>query len=67
MTQRSLADYERHQGDGKRFHFRCLQYTWQVYGVRLDHICECHTEWMAKQIAESLEAMAGHLEETEHE
>lgn len=47
------------QGNGKRFHVRILGGGWQVYGLGLIHVCECHGERYANMIADALEAAAG--------
>jgi len=52
------SDYERHsRGDGKRFHVRVLSYrgSWQVYGMGIEHICECTDSDKADMIADALE------------
>lgn len=53
-------DYEPHcMGDCKRFHVR--EYNggkYQVYGVGLDHICDCERGELADMIADALEAVA---------
>lgn len=59
---RRPSDYEPHRGDGKRFHVR--EYNpgsgrcYQVYGVGLDHICDCLDDELAKMVAAALEAEA---------
>lgn len=53
-----LCEYERH-ADGKRFHVRTYDRgKWQVYGVGLDHICDCQNEEIANRIAYVLEQRA---------
>jgi hypothetical protein len=54
------CDYKpHHMGDGRRFHVR--EYNggkYQVYGIGLEHICECERGEMADMIADALEAVA---------
>jgi hypothetical protein len=50
-------------GDNRRFHCRVYNGDkWQVYGLGLDHVCECDSDPIALMIAEALEAMADQLE-----
>ena len=53
-------DYAPHRmGDGKRFHIRTYNGgKYQVYGVGLEHICECDRCDLAVMIADALEAVA---------
>jgi hypothetical protein len=52
--------FARHaRGDNRRFHVRTYNGgKWQVYGLGLEHICECDRESMARMVAEALERAA---------
>lgn len=58
--RKSPHEYDPHaMGDGLRFHVRgYYNGSWQVYGVDLDHICDCPTQGIADMVAEVLEQAA---------
>jgi hypothetical protein len=60
MTKpRIPADFQPHP-DGKRFHSRTYNGgLFQVYGVDLEHVCECESERMADMVADALNQAAG--------
>lgn len=61
---KDVLDYERHfHGDKKRFLVR--EYNsgkFQVFGVGLEHVCECDSDEVAKMIADALEFQANRAE-----
>jgi len=58
-TPRIPADFQPHP-DGKRFHSRTYNGgLFQVYGVDLEHVCECEIERMADMVADALNQAAG--------
>ena len=53
---RHPSSFERHRGTGRRFHTRSYKSgLFQVYGVGMEHVCECTTGEMADMVAAALE------------
>ena len=54
------AEFRPHaSGDGRRFHCRMLNGSFQVYGLGLHHICMTDTLTYGEMVADALELTAG--------
>lgn len=65
---KKATDYERHHmGDNKRFHVRTCNGGWQIYGVELEHVCDCVSGEDAERVAAMLECAADEIERLRQE
>ncbi len=58
--QKSPGDYQPYvMGDGRRFHVRTYNGgRWEVYGMGLEHVCDCLSQRAADMVAKALEQAA---------